>query len=162
MLAKETAFNLESARPRVNADILAERFPKDAVRVEESSTSRVKPTKDDSSHHGRSVRFEESGGTRLVRRQEAQERRRQSRAESRTRLQEVQERRRQSRAESRTRLEEARASRRQSRANIRTNAIAVLETRGYRDRKSGGFPVPDADLEEPARTERLLASPFAM
>ena len=62
----------------------------------------------------------------------------------------------------RTRRQEARNCRHQSRAEIRTSAVAMLESRGYRDRRTGGFPVPDADLEEPARTERLLASPFAL
>ena len=43
----------------------------------------------------------------------------------------------------------------------RTTAIDRLSERGHRDRKTGTFGVPDEDLEEPARTERLLASPLA-
>ena len=35
-----------------------------------------------------------------------------------------------------------------------------LSERGHRDRKTGTFGVPEEDMAEPARTERLLASPF--
>ena len=56
-----------------------------------------------------------------------------------------------------------RPSRRESRMAARASAVDLLADRGgHRDRKSGAFGVPDDDMKEPERTERLLASPFAM
>ena len=48
-------------------------------------------------------------------------------------------------------------------ADRRAKAIEQLSASGFRDRKSGAFGgVPDADVKEPERTERLLAAPFAI
>jgi hypothetical protein len=45
---------------------------------------------------------------------------------------------------------------------VRQSAIAILAEKGHRDRKSGGWSMPVDDAAEPGRTERLLASPFAI
>lgn len=48
-------------------------------------------------------------------------------------------------------------------AEARASALARLTRHGgFRDRRTGAFAIPDADAKEPERTERLLASPFAM
>ena len=46
-------------------------------------------------------------------------------------------------------------------AAARASANARLSVRGHRDRKSGGYSLPEDDTKEPQRTERLLAAPFA-
>jgi hypothetical protein len=38
----------------------------------------------------------------------------------------------------------------------------IAEGRGYQSRHEGAFAVPVGDMEEPARTERLLARPFTV
>ena len=45
--------------------------------------------------------------------------------------------------------------------DARASATEKLMVRGYRDRRSGAMSSPDDDAKEPARTERILASPFA-
>ena len=46
-------------------------------------------------------------------------------------------------------------------ADASKSAIERLGTKGgFRDRKSGTFALPEEDAKEPARTERLLATPF--
>jgi len=48
-------------------------------------------------------------------------------------------------------------------AKARSASEALCARRGMRDRKIGAFGgVPEADIAEPARTERLLAHPFAL
>ena len=53
-------------------------------------------------------------------------------------------------------------TRRLSLAEANKSAIERLGNKGgFRDRKSGAFTLPEEDTMEPARTERLLATPFA-
>lgn len=52
--------------------------------------------------------------------------------------------------------------RRTSMKDARAHAIVVLASKGHRDRKSGVWTIPEADVAEPARTERILARPFAL
>ena len=54
--------------------------------------------------------------------------------------------------------------RRISLVEARASAMERLATRGFRDRKSGAWAVagPEEDVKEPERTERILASPFAL
>ena len=44
--------------------------------------------------------------------------------------------------------------------DARERAEATLAVRGLRDRKSGGFGLPEEDTAEPERTERILRHPF--
>ena len=52
---------------------------------------------------------------------------------------------------------------RASMKDMHTSAIERLaERRGFRDRKSGTFGLPEDDTKEPARTERILSQPFKL
>lgn len=49
-----------------------------------------------------------------------------------------------------------------SRNEIRERAIEIIGREGgHRDRKSGAYALPEGDVKEPERTERLLKSPLA-
>ena len=56
------------------------------------------------------------------------------------------------------------AGRRISVVEARASALERLSSRGFRDRKSGAWAVggPEEDTKEPERTERILATPFAL
>ena len=56
----------------------------------------------------------------------------------------------------------AQQRKRLSLAEARVEAARRLSERGHRDRKSGGFDVPESDTQEPERTERLLARPYRL
>ena len=45
---------------------------------------------------------------------------------------------------------------------VKSQAMVELERGGFNDRSSGAFILPEADILEPARTERLLKSPFTL
>lgn len=56
-----------------------------------------------------------------------------------------------------------RSARRASFADSRVAAAARLASRGgHRDRRLGAWSVPEEDIAEPERTERLLSQPFAL
>ena len=52
--------------------------------------------------------------------------------------------------------------RRMTLVEARASAREKLAEKGHQDRRSGGFGLPEADSKEPARTERILANPFAL
>ena len=57
----------------------------------------------------------------------------------------------------------SRSSARPSLSEVRAQTTVRLAAQGsFRDRRAGAFGVPEADAKEPERTERLLASPFAL